>query len=190
MRPELLGAANGDPFPILHEATPVRMDLSHSGWSDIFFLGMDLPEMARVLNVSIDLAVRGSERAGAETSRGSLSARDRPPRDSPGQRRSGRTAEIEDLQELFDFGRDYLGLLKAAVIASGMVPPGPGGFGPAAGAICFAQLIGRDGLGIEIVSQVNNIPKGSRLAVSTNLLASLISVCMRATGQAGRSRES
>jgi hypothetical protein len=30
---------------------------------------------------------------------------------------------------------------------------------------------------------VNNIPKGSRLAVSTNLLACLIGVCMRATGQ-------
>jgi len=51
----------GDPvFPILREATPVRMDLTHSGWSDIFFLGMDFPEGARVLNVSIDLAVRGS----------------------------------------------------------------------------------------------------------------------------------
>ena len=34
------------------------------------------------------------------------------------------SAEISDLQELFDFGRDYLGLLKAAVIASGIVPPG------------------------------------------------------------------
>src|SRR5262249_8552603 len=40
------------------------------------------------------------------------------------------------------------------------------------------------GRGLEIVSNVNNIPKGSRLAVSTNLLAALISVCMRATGQA------
>jgi hypothetical protein len=40
------------------------------------------------------------------------------------------------------------------------------------------------GKGIELVSNVNNIPKGSRLAVSTNLLAALISVCMRATGQA------
>jgi hypothetical protein len=52
----------------------------------------------------------------------------------------------------------------------------------------LAQLLGRlfqrDGLGIEVVSHVNNIPKGSRLAVSTTLLASLISVCMRATGQA------
>ena len=35
-----------------------------------------------------------------------------------------------------------------------------------------------------MVSSVNDIPKGSRLAVSTNLLASLIAVCMRATGQA------
>src|SRR5262249_36330629 len=40
------------------------------------------------------------------------------------------------------------------------------------------------GRGLELVSSVNNIPKGSRLAVSTNLLAALISACMRATGQA------
>ena len=39
-------------------------------------------------------------------------------------------------------------------------------------------------MGLEIVSSVNNIPKGSRLAVSTNLLGALIAVCMRATGQA------
>ena len=37
------------------------MDLSHSGWSDIFFLGMDYPEGARVLNVSINLAVQGRD---------------------------------------------------------------------------------------------------------------------------------
>jgi len=42
----------------------------------------------------------------------------------------------------------------------------------------------KPGLGIEIVSRVNGIPKGSRLAVSTSLLACLIAVCMRATGQA------
>src|SRR5205807_10463610 len=40
------------------------------------------------------------------------------------------------------------------------------------------------GRGLELVSSVNDIPKGSRLAVSTNLLAALIGVCMRATGQA------
>src|SRR5881275_2278466 len=39
-------------------------------------------------------------------------------------------------------------------------------------------------MGLEVVSNVNNIPKGSRLAVSTNLLGAIIAVCMRATGQA------
>src|SRR5207244_1513941 len=59
IRPELLRRAGGEgPFPILHEQAPVRMDLSHSAWSDIFFLGMDYPEGARVLNVSVDLAIR------------------------------------------------------------------------------------------------------------------------------------
>jgi len=38
-------------------------------------------------------------------------------------------------------------------------------------------------MGFELVSHVNNIPKGSRLAVSTNLLASMIALLMRATGQ-------
>jgi hypothetical protein len=51
--------SEGAPYPILKESTPVRMDLTHSGWSDIFFLGMDYPEGAKVLNISIDLAVRG-----------------------------------------------------------------------------------------------------------------------------------
>src|SRR5271154_6399212 len=46
-------------YPILRERTPVRMDLTHSGWSDIFFLGMDYPEGARVINVSVDLGVLG-----------------------------------------------------------------------------------------------------------------------------------
>src|SRR3954454_16682202 len=46
------------------------------------------------------------------------------------------------------------------------------------------RLTRQPGRGLELVSKVNNIPKGSRLAVSTNLLAALISVCMRATGQA------
>ena len=48
----------GSRYPIVREETPVRMDLSHCGWSDIFFLGMDFPEGARVLNASINLSVR------------------------------------------------------------------------------------------------------------------------------------
>ncbi|MDP6423944.1 MAG: UTP--glucose-1-phosphate uridylyltransferase, partial [Planctomycetota bacterium] len=76
---------------------------------------------------------------------------------------------------------DYLGLLKAAVIASGTVPPGIEGSGEDL-ADLLATMAG-PGRGLEIVSHVHGIPKGSRLAVSTNLLASLITVCMRATGQ-------
>ncbi|MCB0083130.1 MAG: UTP--glucose-1-phosphate uridylyltransferase, partial [Caldilineaceae bacterium] len=169
-------------FPILHESTPVRMDLTHSGWSDIFFLGMDFPEGARVLNISIDLSVRGQDNGAPK-----------PPVeaylrviDQPILRLVsvdlGATAEITSLAEVFDFAKDYLGLIKAAIIAAGIVPAGMEGADQPLSDL-LEQLIG-PGYGLEIVSKVNDIPKGSRLAVSTNLLASLIAVCMRATGQA------
>jgi hypothetical protein len=181
IRPELLKRETPDDlFPILREATPVRMDLSHSGWSDIFFLGMDFPEGARVLNISIDLSVRG---AGAP----------KPPVeawfrviDQPVLRLVSVdlqcSAELSSIAEVFDFAHDYLGLLKAAVIASGIVPPGmEGATQPLTDVL--THLTGRPGHGIEIVSKVNDIPRGSRLAVSTTLLACLISLCMRATNQ-------
>ena len=181
IRPEMLTReASSQLFPILRETTPVRMDLSHSGWSDIFFLGMDFPEGARVLNVSIDLSVRGS-------------GNPKPPVeawfrviDQPVLRLVSADlkscAEITTIAEVFDFARDYLGLLKAAVIASGIVPPGmEGATQPLADVLI--RLTGKPGCGIEIVSKVNDIPRGSRLAVSTSLLASLIAVCMRATNQ-------
>ncbi|HXA53229.1 MAG TPA: UTP--glucose-1-phosphate uridylyltransferase, partial [Candidatus Acidoferrum sp.] len=176
LRPELLA---GDPaFPILREATPVRMDLTHSGWSDIFFLGMDFPEGARVVNISIDLAVRGEPKPPVEAYLRVI--------DQPVLRLTsvdlGATADVTSIAEVFDFARDYLGLLKAAVIAGGIVPPGMEGATQPLSEL-LAKLTGRTGLGIEIVSKVNDIPKGSRLAVSTNLLACLIAVCMRATGQ-------
>jgi hypothetical protein len=181
IRPELMQRAPQDGlFPVLREATPVRMDLSHSGWSDIFFLGMDYPEGARVLNVSIDLSV-------------SSAVAPKPPVeawfrviDQPVLRLVSvdlqTSAELTSIAEVFDFAHDYLGLLKAAVIASGIVPPGmEGATQPLAEVL--THLTGRAGLGIEIVSKVNDIPRGSRLAVSTNLLACLISLCMRATNQ-------
>jgi hypothetical protein len=182
VRPELLARGQEGLFPVLREATPVRMDLSHSGWSDIFFLGMDFPEGARVLNISIDLAVRGA-----------ASGEPKPPVeahfrviDEPVLRLAsvdlGATADVTTFAEVFDFARDYLGLLKAAVIAAGIVPQAmEGADQPLAGLL--ARLTGRAGHGIEIVSRVNDIPKGSRLAVSTNLLGCLIAVCMRATRQ-------
>ncbi len=180
LRPELRQKAADDTYPILRELTPVRMDLTHSAWSDIFFLGMDYPEGAKVLNISVDLGVHGRDAA------------PRPPVsawlrviEEPVLRLTsvdlGCTADLHALADVFDFAKDYLGLLKAAVIAAGLVPPGIEGSGQSL-ADLLAQVVG-PGLGLEVVSCVNDIPKGSRLAVSTNLLGSLIAVCMRATGQ-------
>jgi galactokinase/mevalonate kinase-like predicted kinase len=167
-------------YPILAERTPVRLDLSHSGWSDIFFLGMDYPEGARVLNISVDLGVFGRDphplppietyvRVIAEpllrlTSIDLAACKD-----------------ITTLEDLFNFGNDYLGLIKAGIIASGLIPASFESTGIPLAQI-LAKLI-RPGYGLEVVCKVNDIPKGSRLAVSTNLLASLISLLMRATGQ-------
>ncbi|HTY86902.1 MAG TPA: UTP--glucose-1-phosphate uridylyltransferase, partial [Candidatus Acidoferrum sp.] len=181
VRPELLRRDPDGGYPILRERTPVRMDLSHSGWSDIFFLGMDFPEGARVLNVSIDLGVHGRDAAPRPPVEAYLRVVDEPVLRLTSAD-LGASADIRQLAEVFDFARDYLGLLKAAVIAAGIVPPGIEGSGQQL-ADLLARVVG-PGRGLEIVSSVNNIPKGSRLAVSTNLLASLISVCMRATGQA------
>ncbi len=169
-------------FPVMHERTPVRMDLSHSGWSDIFFLGMDFPEGARVLNISVDLAVREEGTTAAPTPPVEAYVR---VIDAPVIRLVStdlRTSiDCTSFAQLFDFAADYLGLLKAAVIASGIVPPGMEGAHQPLEEL-LARMIG-PGLGLEIVSQVNGIPKGSRLAVSTTLLASIIAACMRATGQ-------
>ena len=169
------------PFPILHESTPVRMDLTHSAWSDIFFLAMDYPEGARVINISVDLAVRGAGNSARPPVESFLRVIDEPVLRLVSVD-LGATADVATLEELFDFARDYLGLLKAAVIASGLIPGGLEGSGQSLAAI-LECVTGRPGCGIEIVSQVNDIPKGSRFAVSTNLLASLIALCMRATRQ-------
>ncbi|MSU48102.1 MAG: UTP--glucose-1-phosphate uridylyltransferase [Opitutus sp.] len=181
VRRELLARESAEEsFPLLRERTPVRMDLTHCGWSDIFFLGMDFPEGARVLNISVDLGVHGRD------------AGPRPPVEAffrvieePVIRLASVDLEasacLTTLDEMFDFGRDYLGLLKAAVIAAGLVPPGIERSG-ASLAELLATIFG-PGRGFELVSNVNRIPKGSRLAVSTNLLGALIGVCMRATSQ-------
>ncbi len=183
LRPELLArdpASPDSPYPVLAEETAVRLDLSHAAWSDIFFLGMDYPEGAQVLNLSVNLGVHGRDDA------------PRPPVcaflrviDEPVLRLVsvdlGVSADLTDLADVFDFAKDYLGLLKAAVIASGLVPSGLEGSGHPLSAL-LATLVG-PGRGLELVSQVRDIPKGSRLAVSTNLLGCLIALLMRATGQ-------
>ena len=181
VRPELLARENSTaPYPLLRELTPVRMDLTHCGWSDIFFLGMDFPEGARVLNISVNLGVHGRDAAPRPPVEAYLRVIDEPVIRLASVDLEA-TATLSSLDDVFDFGRDYLGLLKAAVIAAGLVPPGIERSG-ASLAELLATIFG-PGRGFELVSNVNRIPKGSRLAVSTNLLGALIGVCMRATGQ-------
>jgi len=167
-------------YPILEERTSVRMDLTHSGWSDIFFLGMDYPEGARVINVSVDLGVYGRD------------SEIKPPIaayfrviEEPLVRLTSidlkETKEIGDLEDLFNFGNDHLSLLKAGVIASGIIPPAFEGTKQSLVDI-LSKIVGT-GMGFELVTKVNDIPKGSRLAVSTNLLGAIISLLMRVTKQ-------
>ncbi|MBI1338040.1 MAG: UTP--glucose-1-phosphate uridylyltransferase [Phycisphaera sp.] len=180
-RGELLERSPDGAYPILYEATPVRMDLTHSGWSDIFFLGMDYPQGAKVVNVSIDLGLHGRDKAPRPPVNAFLRVIDEPVIRLVSVDLKA-CSDVKTLAEVFDFARDYLGLLKAALIASGLVPAGLEGSQMSLQTLLH-RLVG-PGRGFELVSSVNNIPKGSRLAVSTNLLAALISVCMRATRQA------
>ena len=181
LRPELLKKDPQDvSYPMLKETTAVRMDFTHSAWSDIFFLGMDFPNGAKVINASVNLGLMGRDKKPSPPIECFLRVIDQPMLKLTSTDLNA-SAEIHTIAEVFDFAKDYLGLLKAAVIAAGIVPPGMEGSGQNIESL-LRRLVG-PGLGLEIVSKVNNIPKGSRLAVSTNLLGSLISVCMRATGQ-------
>jgi len=181
LRSELLQKAPDDvSYPMLKETTAVRMDFTHSAWSDIFFLGMDFPDGAKVINASVNLGLMGRDKEPRPPIECFLRVIDQPVLKLTSTDLNA-SAEIHTIAEVFDFAKDYLGLLKAAVIAAGIVPPGMEGCGQNIESL-LRRLVG-PGLGLEIVSKVNDIPKGSRLAVSTNLLGSLISVCMRATGQ-------
>jgi len=181
VRRELITREGADaPYPLLRERTPVRMDLTHCGWSDIFFLGMDFPEGARVLNVSIDLGVHGRDQKPSPPVEACFRVIDEPVIRLASVDLEA-SACLTTLDDVFDFGRDYLGLLKAAVIAAGLVPPGIERSGASLAELLAATF--GPGRGFELVSNVNRIPKGSRLAVSTNLLGALIGVCMRATAQ-------
>ena len=174
------GNASHPVFPVLAERTPVRMDLTHSAWSDIFFLGMDFPEGARVINVSVDLGIRGRDDSPEPPIESFFRVIDEPVIRLVSVDLEA-SKDITTLDEIFDYAADYLGLLKAALVASGLVPPGLEGSGRKLSDL-LEKLVG-PGRGFELASYVRGIPKGSRLAVSTNLLASLISLCMRATGQ-------
>ncbi len=167
-------------YPIGVDTSPVRLDPSHSGWSDIFFLGMDFPEGARVVNLSVNLKIHGTNDSILPPCECYCRFIKEPVIHLVSTDLKA-SKKISTLEELFNFGNDYLSLLKAGVVASGIVPP------------CFEKknillkdilqkLLNKPG-GIEIVTKVNNIPKGSRLAVSTTLLSTVISRLMRFSGQ-------
>ncbi len=167
-------------YPVGMDASPVRLDPSHSGWSDIFFLGMDFPEGARVINLSVNLKINGGDDQILPPCKCYCRFTEEPVIHLISIDLKA-SKKISTLQELFNFGNDYLSLLKAGVVSSGMVPP------------CFEnkdislkkllhKLLGKPG-GIEVLTKVTSIPKGSRLAVSTTLLATVITRLMRFSGQ-------
>jgi hypothetical protein len=167
-------------YPVGVDRSPVRLDPSHSGWSDIFFLGMDFPEGARVVNISVNLKVHGAD-ADLQPPCECYSRYIRDPVIRLASVDLRAAKEITTLDELFNFGNDHLSLLKAGVVASGIIPPCFEGRGIDIEDILL-KLLGMPG-GIEVVTRVNNIPKGSRLAVSTTLLATIITRLMRFSGQ-------
>ena len=167
-------------YPVGVDTSPVRLDPSHSGWSDIFFLGMDFPEGAKVVNISVNLKA------------GDVESYLKPPCEcycrfieEPVIHLKSidlkTSKKVATLTELFNFGNDYLSLLKAGVVASGIVPPSFENKDLQLKDI-LQRLLGKAGR-IEIVSRVTDIPKGSRLAVSTTLLATIITRLMRFSGQ-------
>jgi galactokinase/mevalonate kinase-like predicted kinase len=141
---------------------------------------MDYPEGARVVNISVDLGVHRRDQSPSPPIESRLRVITEPILRLTSIDLNA-CKDVDSLQELFNFGNDYLGLVKAAIVASGLIPPSLEGTGTPIAQV-LARVV-RPGHGLEIVSKVNDIPKGSRLAVSTNLLASLITMMMRATGQ-------
>ena len=159
---------------------------------------MDYPEAARVVNCSVDLAVHQRE-TGVQQREPTppIECRLQLTTTNPGtiQLRSidlNASVVMTHVSQVFDFGADYLGLLKAGLVASGIVPPGleeacvkNGQDMPLSELLVNMLPPSQQHLkvGLELTTFVKNIPKGSRLAVSTNLLGSIISVGMRATKQ-------
>jgi hypothetical protein len=191
LRGELLPSTNGDTtcFPLLTETTPVRMDLTHSAWSDLFFLGMDYPEGARVINASVDLGVRGRDVEPVPPIRCFVRIIDEPVLRLVSIDLDA-DATLTSLNDVFDLAGDRFGAIKAAVIASGLIPPGLEGSQAQLRDVLYRLTATREAqrcndrhLGIEIVTDVLDLPKGSRFAVSTSLMASVITACLRATNQ-------
>ncbi|MBI5701239.1 UTP--glucose-1-phosphate uridylyltransferase [Candidatus Saganbacteria bacterium] len=163
---------------------PVRIELTSSVGSDIFFLAMDRPSKARCINISINMRSDNSV-----SSAPPIKVIVKPIKEEGIRITSldlGRTKLVTDLNDLFDMQNDELSLLKAAIVASGIVPPALKNKESEVPLLTLLKTFMSQNVsykGFEVVSSVTDIPRGSGLAVSTNLLAALIIGLLRFSGQ-------
>jgi galactokinase/mevalonate kinase-like predicted kinase len=161
---------------------PVRIELTSCVGSDIFLLSMMRPDKARCINISVDLF--NADAAGFQSP---IEVICRPIKEQGIRLTSqdlGVSKMITSLDDLFDMRNDDLSLLKAAVIASGIIPPSAKNSGADLNGVLKILLSKLDGYsGFEIITMVVQIPRGSGLAVSTNLLSGMIYSLMRFSGQ-------
>ena len=96
----------------------------------------------RVLNISVDLGVHGRDSARARPSSARLRVITEPILRLTSIDLNA-CKDVDSLEELFNFGNDYLGLIKAAVVASGLVPPSLEGTARPACRPCWGGSSGR-----------------------------------------------
>jgi len=161
---------------IVRIKAPVRVEVTSGVASDIFFLAMKRWEHAGAINISVDLKdIDGDVKPPIEVFARRL--------EEPVIRLKsvdlGEERSITNMQDLFDYGSDHLGLLKAGFPSSCVIPYG----------LAMERLedvLKKLGGGVELVTYVHNIPRNSGLAVSTMLMAAIVAALMRLTGQAER----
>lgn len=166
-----------------HILMPVRIEHTSCVGSDIFFLSMDRPHRSRCINISVDLFDNLSQ-----STKPPISIMVRPITERGIRLTSidlGISKLVVNKEDLFNMQSDDLSLLKAALIVSGIVPPGLKNINN----ICLLELLDKfmsennTYKGFEVITSVTDIPRGSGLAVSTSLLAGLILALMRFSGQ-------
>lgn len=163
---------------------PVRIEHTSCVGSDIFYLSMTRPEKARCINYSVNLFDPSQKKMVPP-----INVIVRPIREN-GIRLTSVDLDcsklVTSLDELFNIRNDDLSLLKSAVIVSGIIPPS---FKNCEDKLTLTGIIRKfmeknePYMGFEVISNVIDIPRGSGLAVSTNLLAALILALMRFSGQ-------
>ncbi|MDP4182983.1 MAG: UTP--glucose-1-phosphate uridylyltransferase, partial [Bacillota bacterium] len=163
---------------------PVRIEHTSCVGSDIFFLAMDRPEKAMCINISVNLFDAESKRMEPP-----IRVLVRPISEKGIRLTSVDLAYsklIVDMDDLFNMRNDDLALLKAAVIVSGIIPPALKGREQEIPLLSILEKFMSENStynGFEVISRVVDIPRGSGLAVSTNLIAALIMALMRFSGQ-------